>query len=115
MNKFFLIPTLLLVLVGAACTTTTDADTPREKLVVLEYSYQAALKTVSSMVDTGIIVGDKATKASELLEQASIAMKTARSVLLSGDDAGATQYIVLANAAVAQLITYLQTQQGDLP
>lgn len=105
---------ILLFPVITSCTFLgeTKIETPEEQLVVLEYSYQAALKTIDRMVDTGVIKGDKATTVSRLLGSAGLSVKAAREAVATNVQDLAT-YLSAANHLIFQLIEYLAIQERE--
>lgn len=106
---------ILFAAVLAACaqiggTAQVDPKTPNERLVVLEFSYQAALNTVDALVTSGTIRGDTAAQTAELVKQAGASVRAARAAIKLGG-ADTTQVLTFANSLLAELIKFLNEQQ----
>lgn len=104
---------ILIPLILAACSTFAgvDLDTPKKKLVALEFTYQAALQSVDSLVTAGIIKGDSAKKVGSIIEKTGLAIRTARIALLAEDEGKFIQYLTIANTAILELTTYLAEKE----
>lgn len=114
MSRYLIFP-IMLFLTACANPFTGEKvtpETPNQRLLVLEYSYQGALKTVDQLITNGIINSSNAEKVQQLVSQADNAVKAARSSVNTGGT-DAIQAINIANSLVLQLITYLQTQQPE--
>ena len=76
---------LILILVFlSACQTLPDIDTPNKRVALLLYSYQAALKTVDTMVTAGTIRGEQAAAVDEIIGRVSVAVKAAQIAIKAG-------------------------------
>lgn len=102
----------ILLLFGlASCVTPVTPKTPRETLVAVEFSYQAALSTAESMVDLGQIRGDSARQLSSLISAGRVSLDAADNAVRVGSG-DAISLVNAANVAVTNLILYLQQQKG---
>lgn len=107
----FIITFLALPGISGCAGAGGQPQTPRETLVTLEYSYQAALLTVENLVDTGRIKGDDAQKAATLVTNAKQAMGSARVAVLSGQP-NSLALVTAANSIVTQLVLFLESKKG---
>ena len=97
---------VFLLLVVPACAS-IDAETPEQKLVVAETSFQAALVTITRLADAGMITTDNAREVQAGREAAFSALQAARTSFDAGlPTAGAL--IGAANAAVLNLDSILK-------
>ena len=103
---------ILPVISGCALLGDIQIETPEERLVVLEYSYQAALKTVDRLVSTGIIKGEDAVRVAEIIEAASEGIKAAR-IAVFAQSSDAITFIVVANTLIFQLVEYLTIKERE--
>ncbi len=101
----------VLFLLASCSAVGIDAKTPKQKLVVLEYSYQAALKTVDELMVNGIIKQADAATVFAMVKQSGDAVKKARLAVKLGDSDVAAA-VRFANSLVIQLVTYLETKKG---
>ncbi len=109
----FLILLVIPVISGCALLTPgLSVETARERLVVAEYSYQAALKTVDRLIDTGLIKGESAVRTAELIHASKAGLLAARASVANNDE-GAAEIINIANSFISQLITYLATKEDQ--
>lgn len=104
---------ILLVIIAIALSSCLSLrpETPREKLLAVEYGYLAALNTTEQLVDAGHIQGEEAIKATQLISTASAAIGAARLALNSGDP-NMVELIDYANQQLLNLTKYLETQNG---
>lgn len=92
-----------------ACAQVPRPETARERLVVAEYAYQAALDEVEQAVTLGLIRGEEAEQTAARLETARVALESLRVATRTagaGDDLDAQR---ATDAALAALLTYLET------
>ena len=94
----------------SACQTLPDIDTPNKRVALLLYSYQAALKTVDTMVTAGTIRGEQAAAVDEIIGRVSVAVKAAQIAIKAGAH-NTTQLITTANALIIELIIYLKSKE----
>ena len=98
----------IVLLLGGCAQIGINPQTPRQRLVVIEYSYQLALKEIAELADRGLLNGDKAGAAIALVQKAGAALEVARNALGSSEEQTALE---TANSIIADLIEYLQKRR----
>lgn len=106
-----LIALTFIAFLSACSAIGINAETPKEKLVVLEYSYQGALKTILVLVNQGLIKKSDIPKISGLIDQAGDSVAAARMAVKMGAS-NIEQSILLATSLITQLIAYLESKKG---
>jgi hypothetical protein len=91
--------------------TRVEPQTPRQTLIVLEYSVQGVASSAKELAVNGIIKpgSPEANRAADLIVAAQAALHTARNVERTGGDLNAATSAV--NAAVLQAINYLEARK----
>jgi hypothetical protein len=89
-----------------------EPQTPRQSLVVAEYTVKGAANTAAELVRNGVLKSGspEALKAADLIEVAHKALRVARTVALQGGDLA--QATAAVNAAVLEAIAYLEERRG---
>jgi len=116
MTRFLMIPLMFIMVACTVPGTTVEPQTPNERLVVLESSYNGALLTVNNMIATGVINPGNVDEVVALMKQAKAAVDAARVSIKAGDP-NATDVLSIADAMILQLVLYLQqrTPQPGTP
>lgn len=112
--KKLIAPFLVLFLVtGCPLLTTSEAPAPRtakEQLIVAEYSWQAAMRTLQHMMIIGLVNSENGPAINAVMLQASAAMDVARSAVLENAD-GALLKVQFANRLVTNFILALDREK----
>ncbi len=85
-------------------------ETPRERLAVLEISYQAANRSIQDLVAAGTLHGEAAFRIENLLETAWAALHVARKGI---DGPNGLDLLAVANRAVITLTARLRAEESS--
>lgn len=102
----------LLVSVGLWACAHPKPETPEQRMIAAEISYQGALETVNRLIDAGLINESNAAEVQAGRESAKSALDAARRAF----DAGlptSTTLIGSANSAVLALVNRLELLEGN--
>lgn len=99
----------LALLVAGCASQDIRPETARERLVVAEYTYQGVLDEVQQAIILGNLRGEQAAEAAERLEASKVALDTLRIATQTSDLGDDFDAQAATDAALAALITYLET------
>lgn len=103
---------IVLLLSVSSCSlfqeTPVKPETPKQYLVVAEYSYQQVLKTTNTAIDNNIITPDVAAKLIVAMDGAKASLDAARTAIANGTSYAS--YVEAAQGFIADVVGILQEQ-----
>lgn len=112
-TSMLLLPVLLMCLFVAACASMPTPQTPRQAYAYTDSSFTAAVQTLNSMHDQGMLTPAEETRFDTLFQRGNAALNTARTALDSGDTSTVQGRLSVVDSILVQLRTIIAKEQND--